>query len=593
MGKKRIHRLVAPETRPIPQEDLLGGPKAKKNKKKKEKHVTRVLQEESKALQAAPRLQRPAQALNAPDHVVASLWSGPGSEDAATKAQRKAIGVVVRGGASSQCPAPLEANPAWGDARLPQPLWRRAGAKLNDAPFTPVQRQAWPAALGGLDLLAVAPTGSGKTLAYVLPAVARLRKESSVAVALAPTRELAKQVLSAVKRALRGGDETAVLVAGGAGATSRPEQVDALRRAHFVVATPGRLADLASSNLAPRLADATVLILDEADRMLQLGFEAQLDAIAGSIPGKRQTLLFTATFPGKLRDAAARWVRALTVTMRVNAQRGAELEATRAPEPAPVVEAAGSAADAVPAPPPVADVEAADADFEAADAAPAPPRPTTTLASVPPNVVQRVHVCATHKRPRLLLRFLERVKKIATGRQQERVLIFSNTTQACSEVAELVRRHDGRAIELHGKLRQADRDRNLLAFKAGKTPILCATDVAGRGLHVPGLNIIVNWDFPPTLETYTHRVGRAGRGGDAAEALSLFTRNFAPIAPALVALLEGASQEVDPQLREIATKRTAKAAKVAARANNDGDDDDEEEGEDLFLAAMKAAGVVE
>ena len=435
MGKKRIHRLVAPETRPIPQEDLLGGPKAKKNKKKKEKHVTRVLQEESKALQAAPRLQRPAQALNAPDHVVASLWSGPGSEDAATKAQRKAIGVVVRGGASSQCPAPLEANTAWGDARLLQPLWRRAGAKLNDAPFTPVQRQAWPAALGGLDLLAVAPTGSGKTLAYVLPAVARLRKESSVAVALAPTRELAKQVLSAVKRALRGGDETAVLVAGGAGATSRPEQVDALRRAHFVVATPGRLADLASSNLAPRLADATVLILDEADRMLQLGFEAQLDAIAGSIPGKRQTLLFTATFPGKLRDAAARWVRALTVTMRVNAQRGAELEATRAPEPAPVVEAAGSAADAVPAPPPVADVEAADADFEAADAAPAPPRPTTTLASVPPNVVQRVHVCATHKRPRLLLRFLERVKKIATGRQQERVLIFSNTTQACSEVA--------------------------------------------------------------------------------------------------------------------------------------------------------------
>ena len=189
----------------------------------------------------------------------------------------------------------------------------------------------------------------------------------------------------------------------------------------------------------------------------------------------------------------------------------------------------------------------------------------------------------------MLLRFLERVKANATGRQQERVLIFANTAQACGEVAELIRRHDGKAVELHGKLRQSDRDKHLLAFKAGKTPVLCATDVAGRGLHVPGLKVVVNWDFPPSLETYTHRVGRAGRGGEAAEALSLFTRNFAPLAPALVALLEGSSQAVDPQLRECAAKREAL---VAARSAND-DAEEEEEGEDLFLAAMKAAGVVE
>ena len=169
-------------------------------------------------------------------------------------------------------------------------------------------------------------------------------------------------------------------------------------------------------------------------------------------------------------------------------------------------------------PPPV---EATAAATDDAAAAPPPP-PTTTLARVPPNVVQRVHVCAPHKRPLLLLRFLERVKANATGRQQERVLIFANTAQACGEVAELIRRHDGKAVELHGKLRQSDRDKHLLAFKAGKTPVLCATDVAGRGLHVPGLKVVVNWDFPPSLETYTHRVGRAGRGGEAAEALSLF-----------------------------------------------------------------------
>ena len=573
MGKKkRVHRLIAPETRPIPAEDLMGPPnKKKKIRKQIEKRAKRAAKEEAKALARAPRVQRSSVQLNAPDHVVASLWGGPGSESDETKLRRKALGVVVRG-AAAQCPAPLEDDVKWGDSRLPQPLWRRAGAKLNDQPFTPVQRQAWPAALAGLDVLAVAPTGSGKTLAYVLPAVARLRRESSVAVALAPTRELAKQVLAAVKRALRGGTETAILVAGGAGASSRPEQADALRSAHFVVATPGRLADLASSNLAPRLNDASILILDEADRMLQLGFEEQLDAVAATVPGKRQTLLFTATFPGKLRDAAARWVRSLTVTVRVNASRGAaELEAS----------------SSAPAPPPP--IEAAAAATEDAAAAPPPP-PTTTLARVPPNVVQRVHVCAPHKRPRLLLRFLERVKQNATGRQQERVLIFANTAQACGEVAELIRRHDGKAVELHGKLRQSDRDKHLLAFKAGKTPVLCATDVAGRGLHVPGLKVVVNWDFPPSLETYTHRVGRAGRGGEAAEALSLFTRNFAPLAPALVALLEGASQAVDPQLRECATKREAR---VAARSANDDAGGEEEDGEDLFLAAMRAAGVVE
>ena len=228
------------------------------------------------------------------------------------------------------------------------------------------------------------------------------------------------------------------------------------------------------------------------------------------------------------------------MTVRVNASKGAaELEASSsAPAPPPPVEAAAA--------------EAAD------DAAAAPPPPTTTLARVPPNVVQRVHVCAPHKRPRLLLRFLERVKANATGRQQERVLIFANTAQACGEVAELIRRHDGKAVELHGKLRQSDRDKHLLAFKAGKTPVLCATDVAGRGLHVPGLKVVVNWDFPPSLETYTHRVGRAGRGGEAAGALSLFTRNFAPLAPALVALLEGSSQASTTRSFRASARRSAR-----------------------------------
>ena len=289
--------------------------------------------------------------------------------------------------------------------------------------------------------------------------------------------------------------------------------------------------------------------------MLQLGFEEQLDQSRRPCPGKGGFALH-GDVPGQAAGrGGARWVRSSTVTVRVNASKGAaELEASSsAPAPPPPVEAAAEAA------------------------APPPPPTTTTLARVPPNVVQRVHVCAPHKRPRLLLRFLERVKANATGRQQERVLIFANTAQACGEVAELIRRHDGKAVELHGKLRQSDRDKHLLAFKAGKTPVLCATDVAGRGLHVPGLKVVVNWDFPPSLETYTHPRGprgprRRGRRGR----LSLFTRNFAPLAPALVALLEGSSQAVDPQLRECAAKREARVARALLPTMRE----EEEEGED-------------
>ncbi|EGB10502.1 hypothetical protein AURANDRAFT_7954, partial [Aureococcus anophagefferens] len=130
------------------------------------------------------------------------------------------------------------------------------------------------------------------------------------------------------------------------------------------------------------------------------------------------------------------------------------------------------------------------------------------------------------------------------------VLLFVNTASACAEVVELVKRHykANTVALLHGKLPQRDRDAALLNFRAGKTNVLVATDVASRGLHVSRLNVVVNWDFPTNLEAYTHRVGRAGRDGEPATALSFFTRNLIPLAPALVALLTDAGQAVDPQL---------------------------------------------
>jgi len=208
-------------------------------------------------------------------------------------------------------------------------------------------------------------------------------------------------------------------------------------------------------------------------------------------------------------------------------------------------------------------------------------------------VTQTVHVCAPHKRPRLLLRFLEKFRAGGAARRQAaKVLIFARSAANVGEVVELVaRHHDAKTVAaLHGKLPQAARDAVLVNFRAGKTCVLVATDVASRGLHVAGLDCVVNWDFPTNLEAYTHRVGRAGRDGSAdALALSFFTRNLAPLAPPLVALLEAAGQAVDAQLRACADERTAALAKKAAKEEAAAAAPPPGEGDDLLLAALRAA----
>ena len=190
-------------------------------------------------------------------------------------------------------------------------------------------------------------------------------------------------------------------------------------------------------------------------------------------------------------------------------------------------------------------------------------------------------MCAAHKRARLLLRFLEKARTEDTERkvrQASKILIFVNTAVACKEVHELLVRHGhARSQQLHGKLPQKERDAALLGFRAGKVYELVATDVAGRGLDVKNLQYVVNWDFPPNLETYTHRVGRAGRDNHAqqalkpgdtpqpkAKALSFFTRNMSPLAPSLVSLLKQCDMHVQPQLQEIADERLDRERKRSA-----------------------------
>lgn len=272
--------------------------------------------------------------------------------------------------------------------------------------------------------------------------------------------------------------------------------------------------------------------------MLQLGFEEQLDAIAKGIRRDRQCLLFSATFPLRLRQAADRWLTNKDkVVIRVGSvdigvvDEGEE-EATQGDTPAGK---AGSESR------------------------------TNELAStltVSKSIEQVVHVCAEHKKFRKLIRFMDKIREEERDRgvrQRALVIVFCNTIKTLKAVASFLGKHKHVCAPLHSGIPQAKRESALSQFKAGSLQLLVATDVAARGLHVKHLRYVINYDFPSNLEQYCHRIGRTGRDGESGTALSFFTRNLAPLSRDLVLLLERSGQKVDPQLRSLAEGKQSPA----------------------------------
>ncbi len=461
---------------------------------------------------------------------------------------------------------------------------------------TPVQRECWPPACVGRDVLGIAPPGSGKTLAYLLPAVEFAMRHARdnprkkrdplgrpSALVIAPTRELTQQIAAVCNKLKRAAPVRCVAVYGGA---SQSEQEDELAQptsmATLVVGTPGRLLAVMGTR-ALGLERARLLVLDEADRMLALGFAEQLEQIREALPvnerdagsglgqsnqsnqsnqsaepgmGKRpgrQTLMFSATFPKGVRAVAKAWLAPKPAIVKIEAADKSAEGGKRSSEATVAVTAGGKGAG----------VAAGDL-----------------------NVDQTVHVCAEHKKGRKLLKHITELRK-NDGRSKSRVLVFANRIKTVNFVGDMLKRHGEKVCTLHGELKQERRDQALKDFKSGKSPVLVATDVAGRGLDITGLEHVVNWDMPGSVEQYTHRVGRAGRSGRKGAALSFFTRNMAPIAPDLVRLLQRGGHFVDPNLEVL--------AKVGEALAGDGGDnglkrdkfakapegeDDEEEDED-------------
>jgi superfamily II DNA/RNA helicase len=334
----------------------------------------------------------------------------------------------------------------------------RAAAERGYAEPTPIQAAAIPPALQGRDVVGCAQTGSGKTAAFALPLLHRLdvRRPAwrrTYVLVLVPTRELAVQVGETIRALSRHhGDPVKVAVVFG-GVSVNPQMLGLRGGAEVIVATPGRLLDLVGRN-AVKLDDVDLLVLDEADRLLEEGFADELGRLTALLPARRQSLFFSATFPAAVQGLADALLRD---PVRVDA-----------PAPASVV---------------------------------------------PPAIEQRaVEVDASQRTP--LLRHL-----VEQGRWP-RVLVFVATRYASEHVADKLRRNGLAAAAFHGDLSQGARQRVLADLNSGALRVVLATDMAARGLHIPGLDVVVNYDLPRSPVDYIHRIGRTGRAGATGLALS-------------------------------------------------------------------------
>ncbi|MCR9244672.1 MAG: DEAD/DEAH box helicase [bacterium] len=332
---------------------------------------------------------------------------------------------------------------------LLRPLLRAIQDQGYDTP-TPIQAQAIPHLLDGRDLLGIAQTGTGKTAAFALPILdflagdpqPRMARRPTVLV-LTPTRELAAQIGESFAGYGRHLDVRHTVIFGGVG---QAPQVKAVRRGvDVLVATPGRLIDLMEQGHLD-LCDIEVFVLDEADRMLDMGFVHSVRKIIAKLPRERQTLLFSATMPDEITRLAATILR-----------DPVRVEVT----------------------PPATTVE---------------------------RIEQSVRFVEKKGKPGMLVEILD-------DSSLERVLVFTRTKHGADRVVKHLKKNDESAAAIHGNKSQGARNRALDGFRSGDVRVLVATDLAARGIDVPEITHVINFDLPNVPETYVHRIGRTARAG--------------------------------------------------------------------------------
>ncbi|RMZ72989.1 hypothetical protein GMOD_00009780 [Pyrenophora seminiperda CCB06] len=333
---------------------------------------------------------------------------------------------------------------------------------------TPIQAATWPFLLSGRDM-----------------------RKGIKAVIVSPTRELAVQIYDQLVALATPAGLSVVCVYGG---VPKDPQVAACRKAHIVVATPGRLNDLIGEGSAD-LSKAEYVVLDEADRMLDKGFEEAIRQIISQTPKKRQTLMFTATWPPSVRDLASTFMNS-PVKITIGDNQSGELRANV-------------------------------------------------------RIKQVVEVLDPRAKEQRLLQLL---KQYQSGKNKDdRILVFCLYKKEAVRIENFIRRQGFRVGGIHGDLSQEKRSASLAAFKEGQVPLLVATDVAARGLDIPAVKVVINVTFPLTAEDYVHRIGRTGRAGKEGLAITLFTDHDKALSGSLINVLKAANQPVPEELLKFGT----------------------------------------
>lgn len=317
---------------------------------------------------------------------------------------------------------------------------------------TPIQDQCIPLALEDKDVIGLANTGTGKTAAFALPVIEKTRVARGIVstLVLAPTRELAQQIDVELRRFAAGQKVYSALVVGGANINNQIRQIK--RGPHVIIGTPGRVKDLINRRVL-RLSQVTTFVLDEADRMCDMGFVNDIRSIEAELPKERQTLCFSATMTPNVQSIVEEFmIDPTTVAVAKN----------------------------------VTNDHIEQSVIEARDKA--------------------------HK--------ADLLEELLVREDYDKVIIFGETKYGVQRLADRLAKNDMPAVAIHGNKSQSQREKALRIFKNGDVRILVATDVAARGLDIPNVSHVINFDAPKQYDDYVHRIGRTGRAGNAGRAMT-------------------------------------------------------------------------
>lgn len=408
-----------------------------------------------------------------------------------------------------KCPKPIK---NWFQCGLSNRILEIIAEQKYERP-TSIQAQAIPVIMSGRDLIGIAKTGSGKTMAFVLPMLRHVLDQSRLAVndgpialIMTPTRELAMQTYSECCKFTKSLGLRVVCAYGGA--PIKDQIADLKRGAEIVICTPGRMIDLllANSGKVTNLRRVTYLVLDEADRMFDMGFGPQVVKIIGNIRPDRQAVLFSATFP-KQMDILARKVLQKPIEIVVGG-----------------------------------------------------------ISTVCDDVEQIVELVPADEKFLRLLQVLGEWHEVQT----EQILIFVDRQDSADNLLRDLLKRGYPCLSLHGGKDQADRDSTISDFKLGNIPILIATSVAARGLDVKDLGLVINYECPNHMEDYVHRVGRTGRAGNKGTAITFITREQERFAPDIVKALKMSNVPIPPELEALSESFLSKVRSGEAQSAGSG-----------------------